>query len=299
MVPDGPPSGWEEAADGDLLYWAFLDQVTDKPVRPRLVVEEAGSAIGPVRFAVPRLVPEAGWVDARDYRAWEEATWRGEVTRIPAVVTVEEAAARLPRAPTRPRWSEPSRLVSATVRADLRDMTSTEILREDGEEELAGEPARGVRLRIQRGRDLLAAIGALPWVVTEEAGRGGTRGRWWRQAALGPALRRWRSDATNLSWRRPREEGVVEHDPVREAAAFLQRAPWTSPGPREMALARTRVRGSAIAFEGSCAEWLESLLAYPHQSPQTRRDLVRRADEQGAADELRRVWDGSRGPIAG
>ncbi|HEY3836753.1 MAG TPA: hypothetical protein VGL72_09280, partial [Bryobacteraceae bacterium] len=115
FVPAGHPSDWDRAARDEVVYWAFLDAVCDKAVRPWLIVREEASAIGSVRFAVPRLTPEAGWIDWQAYEASEEAAWRGEVVSIPSAVGITEGAAKLPRGPTRPRWSDPGRLVSVAV----------------------------------------------------------------------------------------------------------------------------------------------------------------------------------------
>jgi hypothetical protein len=280
-------------ARDEVVYWAFLDAISDKPSRPWLIVREQRSSIGPVRFVVPRLVPEAGWVDSRTYAAWEEAAWRGEVVSIPAVVDVADAAAELPRGRTRPRWIDPRRLVSVAVRADLDGMSSTEIVREDGEEHLRGDRARTVRKEIQRGRALLAAVGALPWVAIEAAPKAGSA-PWWETDALGPSLGQWRRDATNLSWRRGREAAPPD-DPARVAAGMLQRAPWRAPAPEELALARGRLSESAARFEGSRQEWLEYLVAYPHQTPECRRDLADRAKADGSATELNEIWFASPG----
>jgi hypothetical protein len=291
FVPAGHPSAWDRAARDEVVYWAFLDAVCDKPLRPWLIVREEPSAIGSVRFAVPRLAPEAGWIDSQTYKAWEEAAWRGKAVSIPSAVGIAEGAGKLPRGPTRPRWSDPERLVSVAVRADLFGMSSDKIVSEDGEDSLMGERARGVRYEIQRGRDLLAAIGALPWVAMDKPVRASAP--WWNSKAFGRSLGRSRRDATNLSWRR-REMGPPD-DPAREAAGLLLRAPWQPPSAGEAALARGRLKESASDFEGSRQEWLERLIAYPHQTAECRQDLVHRAEEDGSATALINIWSACRG----
>ena len=294
FVPGGYPADWDRVARDEVVYWAFLDDVCDKPIRPWLIVQEESSAIGSVRFVVPRLVPEAGWVDSQTYADWEEAAWRGEVASIPSVVGIAEGAAELPRGRTRPRWSDPERLVSVALRADLLGMSSTEILREDAEESPRGDRARGVRKEIERGRDLLAAVGALPWVAMKEGPTSAASAPWWRTTTFGQTLGRWRHDATNLSWRRAREEGPPD-DPAREAASLLLRAPWRPPAQGELAPATGRLRESASRFQGSRQEWLECLIAYPHQSAECRQDLVHRAEQDGSAIELIGIWSSCRG----
>ena len=294
FVPAGQPSDWDWAARDEVVYWAFLDAVCDKPHRPLLIVQQEDSSIGPVRFAVPRLVPEAGWVDSQTYTAWEEAAWRGEVASIPSVVGITERAAALPRSRTRPRWSDPERLVSVALRADLLGMNSTEILREDSEESLRGDRARGVRKEIERGRDLLTAVGALPWVAMGGRPTRAASAPWWRTTTFGQSLGQWRRDATNLSWRRAREEGPPD-DPAREAAGLLLRAPWQAPARGELALARGRLRESASRFQGSRQEWLERLIAYPHQTAECRQDLAHRVEQDGSAIELIGIWSSCRG----
>lgn len=292
LVPAGSPPGWDRRATGEIVHWSFLDAVCDKPVRPWLVVSEESSSIGPVRFAVPRLVPEAGWIDSRAYRVWEEMTWRGGNSSLPAVVDIAEGAAGLARGRTRPRWSDPARLAGVAIRADLLGMSSAEIVREDGEDSLAGDRARGVRKEIGRGRELLAALGALPWAAVD----GPTvvaAGSWWRTSAFGRSLGLWRRDATNLSWRRARETGPPD-DPAREAGGLLLRAPWRPPPSGAAILARGRLQESALGFEGSCQEWLEALIAYPHQSAECRQDLVHRAEENGSATALIGIWSACR-----
>lgn len=293
FVPAGHPRDWVLAGKDEVVYWAFLDEISDKPVRPWLVVREEGSAIGTIRIVVPRLVPQAGWVDARDYSSWEEAVWHGETApSIPSVVTIADLAAELPRSPTRPRWSNPERLVSVALRADVLGMSSSEIVEEDEEDALAGERVRGVRKEIERGRRLLAAVGALPWVGMDGPTKVLSRS-WWTTAGFRRSLGCWRHDATNLSWRRGRESGPPD-DPAREAAGLVGMAPWRTPSDAAMALARGRLTESASTFDGSLQEWLEQLIAYPHQSKECRQDLVQRAEMDGSASELHAIWTACR-----
>jgi hypothetical protein len=105
FVPPGHPLERDLTARDEVVYWDFLDDVSIKPSRPWLIVQEQSSSIGPVKFVVPRLVPKAGWVDSRTYAAWEEAAWRGEVASIPPVVDAADVAAEFPRGRTRPRLS--------------------------------------------------------------------------------------------------------------------------------------------------------------------------------------------------
>ena len=292
FVPAGHPCDWDLAGRDEVVYWAFLDAVCDKPLRPWLVVGEERSAHGTVKFAVPRLAPEAGWIDSHALKEWEEEAWRGEVVSIPSAIGITEGAAKLPPAPTRPRWSDPERLVNVAVRADLSGMSSEKIVSEDGEDSLMGERARGVRYEIQRGRDLLAAMGALPWVAMDKPVRASAP--WWSSEAFGRSLGRWRRDATNLSWRR--QAMGPPDDPAREAAGLLLRAPWRPHSTGEAALARGRLKESASDFEGSRQEWLEHLIAYPHQTAECRQDLVHRAEQDGSATALIDVWSACRGP---
>jgi hypothetical protein len=289
FVPAENPAEWPRAYGEELLHWKFLDEVSAKPVRPWLVIEETSSSLGVVRFAVPRLAPEAGWADRDAYCAWEESTWRGETTPIAATLSVDEAAARLPRSRTRPRWASRDRLISLAVRADFEGKSSAAIVEEDGEGELRGERTRSVRRQAQGAREFLAAVGALPWAAFEDGDLHHCSGPWWRAPQFEQGLAAWRSDGTDLSWRHGRENGP-EPDPVREAASVILRAPWVSPDPGVAVAARAILAASASDFEGSIERWLDGLIAYPHQSTECRQDLVRRSDENGSAAELRAIW---------
>lgn len=289
FVPAEDPAEWPRAYGEELLHWKFLDEVSAKTVRPWLVIEETPSSLGAVRFAVPRLAPEAGWPDRDAYCAWEESTWRGETIPVAAALSVEEAAARLTPSRTRPRWASRERLVSLAVRADFEGKSSAAIVEEDGDSELRGERTRSVRKQTQRAREFLAAVGALPWAAFGDGDLNRCSGPWWTAPQFERGLAAWRSDATDLSWRQGRETGP-EPDPVREAASVILRAPWVSPDPGVAVAARAILVASASDFEGSVERWLENLIAYPHQSAECRQDLVMRTDQDGRAAELRAIW---------
>jgi hypothetical protein len=273
--------------------WAFLDHIAEHRIRPWLILEERQSPIGGVPLAVPRLVPEAGWKDSTAYGAWVEATWRDETTPIPAVVTVEQAARTLPASPTKPRWRNSERLVSVAIRADLEGMSAATIMRADGEASLAGDRARGVRKEIENARRFLAALGALPWAAFP-AGRLPPRSTdWWRTTAFARGLANWRRDAARLSWRYAREPNA-DVDRTRQAAHMMLRAPWVPPVERAAVLAEALLKASAQDFEGTCDDWLEQFIAFPHQTPKCRRDLVQMADGNGSTDQLRAIWAAAR-----
>jgi hypothetical protein len=289
-VPLGPPCDWEVGGDGDLVYWAFLDSIcTHHPIRPWLIVEEAESAIGPVRFCLPRLAPECRWADRESYEAWERASWEGATEPIAAVLELEEAVAALPDSPTRPRWADRERLLALVLRADIGGRTTSEILAENGEADLAGDPARTLRRQIRRGRDLMAALGVLPWAALDLNADPRLRSDWWRRPGFAEALLRWRADATDLSWRAARGCPPAP-DPDRDAASLVRRSLWVGADPRALALARSRLRASARLSGGDVENWLKGLIAYPHQSEECRADLVYRADAEGSAAELRAIW---------
>jgi hypothetical protein len=48
-------------------------------------------------------------------------------------------------------------------------------------------------------------------------------------------------------------------------------------------------------FEGSRQEWLQRLIAYPHQTAERRQDLVHRAERDGSPTVLIDVWSACRG----
>lgn len=122
------------------------------------------------------------------YQAWLESTWREGAVTLPLVLAVAEAAAQLPRGPTRPRWANPDRLVSVAVRRDLRGLSSTEIVAEDHGAELPTDRARA-RKEIASARAFLAELGALPW-ATLDNGRLPRRGTaWWPTSASSPDWR--------------------------------------------------------------------------------------------------------------
>jgi hypothetical protein len=281
---------WEPAGDGEFVYWAFLEKVCGHhPIRPWLIVEETPSALGPIRFALPRLAPESGWADSEAYDAWEKATWQGTAEPLAAALTLEQAVARLAKSPTRPRWADRERLLTLALRADIAGRSTSDILAEDGEAELAGDPARSLRKQIRRARELLAALGVLPWAVLDLNAHRAVRHEWWRQPAFAEGLLRWRGNATDLSWRAARDSPRAS-DPAREAASLLRRSLWISTDPRAVALARSRLRRSARMFTGDVEEWLKGLIAFAHQNSDGRTDLVRQADADGSASELRAIW---------
>jgi hypothetical protein len=259
------------------------------PVRPWLIVEEAESAIGPVRFCLPRVAPEAGFTDRESYEAWERATWEGQTEPLVAAPTLEEAFAALPASPTRPRWADRERLLALVLQADLAGRTTSEILAESGEVDLAGEPARTLRRQIRRGRDLMATLGVLPWAVLDLNADPALRREWWRRPGFAEGLLRWRGDATDLSWRAARERPPTP-DPARDAASLARRSLWVSADSRALALARSRLRASARVYGSDVDDWLKTLIAHSHQSEEWRADLVLRADAEGSAAELRAIW---------
>lgn len=294
LVPSGPPVDWPLKSRGDFVYWAFLDDVSDHPVRPWLIVEETESAVGTVRFAIPRRAPEADWPDRDAYFAWEEEAWKGETTTsIPELLSVDDAADALPKGRTRPRWANRQRLVSVALRADFQGKSAAAIVKDDGEDCLKGERRRSVHKEIQRAREFLAALGALPWVALNGGAPNERRTDWWKDHRFADELVEWRHDAADLSWRASREMGPIV-DPVRDAAQLILRAPWIPPDARTAALARARLTSDAQRFPGACDEWLERLVGHAHQTPECRRDLVQRADRDGSSAALRDIWSESR-----
>jgi len=293
-VPLDPPWAWEDTGDGEFVFWAFLEEVCRHHAdRPWLIVEESPSSLGPVRFVLPRLAPECGWPDAEAYRKWEEATWGEGAETIVGALSLEQAVDRLPRSPTRPRWADSEHIVALAMRADIHGRSAVDIAAEDGDDQLAGDPVRTIRKQIARGRQLLAEIGVLPWAILDLQTQPDLRHEWWRQPAFAEGLRSWRGDATNLSWRRAREL-TLPTDPARDAAGLVLRSPWVTTDPRTLPLAQSRLRRSAQEFSGDVEDWLRNLIAFSHQTRECREDLVRRADADGSASELRSIWAASR-----
>ncbi len=294
LVPAGRPSQWPHCLFDTVVSWAFLGGIVEHhAVRPWLVLEQRLSSMGTISFPVPRLVPESGWRDSLDYHAWVKLTWRGDSTPLASVLTVAEAAERLPPSPTRPRWANPERLASVGVRADLLGRSSAQIVKEDGEADLPSDRARAVRKEIANARVFLATLRALPWASFDE-GQLAPRGcHWWEEARFTEGLGLWRRDATNLSWRHNREHGPETHT-VREAAALLMREPWRPGHPLVLTHARGLVDTSAREFEGTCQSWLEGFIGWPQQIAECRADLVKRADMNGSTAELRSIWNAAK-----
>jgi hypothetical protein len=216
----------------------------------------------------------------------------GETSPLPSLLRIDDAAERLPRSPTRPRWQNRQRLLSVAIRADFHNQSAAEIVEEDGEADLLGDRRRGVHKEIQRSREFLAALGALPWAAFDR-GAIGRRDHWCSSSQMADALADWRHDSANLSWREPRERGPVT-DPARDAANAILLAPWKRPDERMVALATGRLSVAARSFSGTCDEWLEGLIGYPHQTLECRRDLVERADHDGSGTALRDIWSKAR-----
>jgi hypothetical protein len=290
-VPEGCPPDWPEVLFETVVSWAFLAGVVEHHrVRSWLILEQRPSSMGTVSFAVPRLVPGSGWRDSVAYKDWVESAWRGDSTPIPSVLTVAEAAERLPPSPTRPRWANHDRLVSVAVRADFLGRSSAQIVKEDGEADLPSDRTRAVRKEIASAREFLATLGALPW-----AAFGGerleTRGSpWWTDGRFLEGLALWRGHVADLSWRAVREGGP-EIDPVRAAAGLLMREPWSAGDPLALTHARGLLQASAQVFEGTCQSWLEGFIGSPGQTAECRADLVHRANMNGSTAELREIWD--------
>ena len=280
------------------MAWAFLGPVVEhKAVRPWLIVRQSESAMGTVSFAVPRLAPDSGWADGIDYRLWERATWQGKTTGVADILTVDAAAERLPKGPTKPRWMNRARLTDVALRADFDGRSAARIVTEDGEDGLAADRARSVRKEINNARGFLAALGALPWAAFPQGALPRGRPGWWTDWRFAEGLARWRHDATNLTWRASREPHATPES-LRQAGALLRRAQWVEVDPLALAHARGLVLESARTHDGPYETWLEEFAAWPRQTPDCRTDLVARAKADGSTIEHAQLWRRAHGPVA-
>jgi hypothetical protein len=310
-VPGATPAAWLLAAVGSVVAWEFVvSHVRGAQQRrfPWLVLERRDTRLEEVLFAVPRLAPEARWVDHGAYQRWEESIWQNTVEPIKEIYDVDELQARtIPRSPTRPRFADTGRLLMVARACDLEGLTTSQVVGRDGMSDAINVDnlARTVRGERRRGRELLHALGALPWAAFSV---GTLPQDWWETAAFRNALAEWDSDAYRLWWRASREAGpAVALD--REAADLLRRDArlrWcgiedgvvTSADPVMRAAAKGRLIEAARAAKGTLDEWLASLIGFAGQTEECVAELVADADMAGELDELREAWMAARAETA-
>ena len=301
-IPATPPSHWALRTFDGLIVWGFLIEPDprergERP--PWLVVAEQPGVLGMEKLAVPRLMPECEWETEASADAWHRRAFDGSATPVRCEESAIESYLQGPSA--RGRRISRKNPVEVAVGHDLRCRTVPDIverrvprdpdfheLEERGLprghlEELRNRSKRkrenerrNVYRDLQTGRELLAALGAVPWVAFE---RGRLPNGWWHDGRFFDALVRWHRHSVQLGYRAMWEEPPQLLSPGERAVYVLlaSRADGNALRPETMALVRAALEDDARATDAFTEDqWVARLdsAARPGRQPSPVQVLV-------------------------
>jgi hypothetical protein len=307
------PARWDPAAVDGVLVWAFLvepDEFAHLRLRPWLILEERTGPLGPERFAVPRLAPEAGWPSHQAYITWHEAAINGETEPVAAQQELDHVHV-FPGTPAA-REQRPA-LIRAVIDLDLGQISPSALLAREqpwlfkthagGLEQSA---ARNARKQAQVTRERLAGAGGIPWAAFD---RGRLPKAWWRHPDFLAALAEWQQHGYELAHRAANEDPGLAVT-ARDAALFcirIAQREWSGlppigpgwsdepepadAGSNALVVARGLLEMSAReSNEPTFERWAAALLASPGQSPGQSASHLATLERTGAVNELRAAW---------